>query len=216
MINKYRRTVNKEEEQSNFWPTFTDLLATVLMVVIMFLISSESMVGGVEQGIANSINESVKQTLKENGIPVEIDENSGDVTFGENALFDTDSYELKPEAKAMLKIFIPKYVETIYKDYGEYVSKIVVEGHTDDVGTYIYNLDLSQKRAFSVVNYIVSDEIGEYKYKDKITEDIIAIGRSEAETIADDDGNIDRGKSRRVEIKYEVNIDDEKVADASK
>lgn len=214
MINKYRRTVNKEEEQSNFWPTFTDLLATVLMVVIMFLISSESMVGGVEQGIANSINESVKQTLKENGIPVEIDENSGDVTFGENALFDTDSYELKPEAKEMLKIFIPKYVETIYKDYGQYVSKIVVEGHTDDVGTYIYNLDLSQRRAFSVVNYIVSDEIGEYKYKDKLTEDIIAIGRSEAETIKDNEGAVDRGKSRRVEIKYEVNVDDEKVADS--
>lgn len=208
MINKYKRTVNQEEEQSNFWPTFTDLLATILMVVIIFLISSESMVGGVEQGIANSINESVKQTLKENGIPVEIDKNSGNVTFGENALFDTDSYELKTEAKAMLKIFIPKYVETIYKDYGDYVSKIVIEGHTDDVGTYIYNLDLSQKRAFSVVNYIVSDEIGDYKYKDKLMEDIVAIGRSEAETIKDKYGSIDRDKSRRVEVKYEVNIDE--------
>ena len=212
MISKYRRTINKEEELSNFWPTFTDLLATVLMVVIMFLISSESMAGGVEQGIANSINESVKQTLKENGIPVEIDKASGDVTFGEAAFFDTDSYELKPEAKEMLKIFIPKYAETIYKDYGEYVSKIVVEGHTDDVGTYIYNLDLSQKRAFSVVNYIVSEEIGEYKYKDRLTEDIIAIGRSEAETIKDKEGNIERDKSRRVEIKYEVNINNEKNA----
>ena len=212
MISKYRRTINKEEELSNFWPTFTDLLATVLMVVIMFLISSESMVGGVEQGIANSINESVKQTLKENGIPVEIDEANGDVTFGEAAFFDTNSYELKEEAKEMLKIFIPKYAETIYKDYGEHVSKIVVEGHTDDVGTYIYNLDLSQKRAFSVVNYIVSEELGEYKYKDKLTEDIIAIGRSEAETIKDKEGNIERDKSRRVEIKYEVNINNEKDA----
>lgn len=215
MINKYRRTVNKEEEQSNFWPTFTDLLATILMVVIIFLISSESMVGGVEQGIANSINESVKETLKENGIPVEIDENSGEVTFGESALFDTDSYELKEEAKEMLKIFIPKYVETIYKDYGEYISKIVIEGHTDDVGTYIYNLDLSQKRAFSVVNYIVGDEIGDYEYKDKLTEDIIAIGRSEAETIKDDGGSVNRDKSRRVEVKYEVNIDSEEVASLS-
>ena len=115
MISKYRRTINKEEELSNFWPTFTDLLATVLMVVIMFLISSESMVGGVEQGIANSINESVKQTLKENGIPVEIDEANGDVTFGEAAFFDTNSYELKEEAKEMLKIFIPKYAETIIR-----------------------------------------------------------------------------------------------------
>ncbi|CEK33773.1 membrane protein [[Clostridium] sordellii] len=96
MINKYRRTVNKEEEHSNFWPTFTDLLATVLMVVIMFLISSESMVGGVEQDIAKNVNNSVKKTLNENGVPIEVDKETGNITFGETTLFDTDSYELKP------------------------------------------------------------------------------------------------------------------------
>ncbi|MCU9816862.1 MULTISPECIES: OmpA family protein [Paraclostridium] len=206
MINKYRRTVNKEEEHSNFWPTFTDLLATILMVVIMLLISSESMVGGVEQGIASNVNNSVKQTLKENGIPIEIDKESGEVTFGETALFDTDSDQLKPEAKEILKVFVPKYAETIYKDYGDYISKIIVEGHTDDVGTYIYNLDLSQRRAFSVVNFIVGDEIGDYKYKDKLTEDIIAVGRSKAEPIKNNDDSVNRNKSRRVEIKYEVNV----------
>lgn len=206
MINKYRRTVNKEEEHSNFWPTFTDLLATILMVVIMLLISSESMVGGVEQGIASNVNNSVKQTLKENGIPIEIDKESGEVTFGETALFDTDSDQLKPEAKEILKVFVPKYAETIYKDYGDYISKIIVEGHTDDVGTYIYNLDLSQRRAFSVVNFIVGEEIGDYKYKDKLTGDIIAVGRSKAEPIKNNDDSINRDKSRRVEIKYEVNV----------
>ncbi|MBZ6004686.1 OmpA family protein [Paraclostridium bifermentans] len=206
MINKYRRTVNKEEEHSNFWPTFTDLLATILMVVIMLLISSESMVGGVEQGIASNVNNSVKQTLKENGIPIEIDKESGEVTFGETALFDTDSDQLKPEAKEILKVFVPKYAETIYKDYGDYISKIIVEGHTDDVGSYIYNLDLSQRRAFSVVNFIVGEEIGDYKYKDKLTGDIIAVGRSKAEPIKNNDDSINRDKSRRVEIKYEVNV----------
>lgn len=206
MINKYRRTVNKEEEHSNFWPTFTDLLATILMVVIMLLISSESMVGGVEQGIASNVNNSVKQTLKENGIPIEIDKESGEVTFGETALFDTDSDQLKPEAKEILKVFVPKYAETIYKDYGDYISKIIVEGHTDDVGTYIYNLDLSQRRAFSVVNFIVGEEIGDYKYKDKLTGDIIAVGRSKAEPIKNNDASVNRDKSRRVEIKYEVNV----------
>lgn len=206
MINKYRRTVNKEEEHSNFWPTFTDLLATILMVVIMLLISSESMVGGVEQGIASNVNNSVKQTLKENGIPIEIDKESGEVTFGETALFDTDSDQLKPEAKEILKVFVPKYAETIYKDYGDYISKIIVEGHTDDVGSYIYNLDLSQRRAFSVVNFIVGEEIGDYKYKDKLTGDIIAVGRSKAEPIKNNDDSVNRDKSRRVEIKYEVNV----------
>ncbi|MDO7205882.1 OmpA family protein [Paraclostridium bifermentans] len=107
---------------------------------------------------------------------------SGEVTFGETALFDTDSDQLKPEAKEILKVFVPKYAETIYKDYGDYISKIIVEGHYD-VGTYIYNLDLSQRRAFSVVNFIVGEEIGDYKYKDKLTGDIIAVGRSKAEPI---------------------------------
>ena len=176
------------------------------MVVIMLLISSESMVGGVEQGIASNVNNSVKQTLKENGIPIEIDKESGEVTFGETALFDTDSDQLKPEAKEILKVFVPKYAETIYKDYGDYISKIIVEGHTDDVGTYIYNLDLSQRRAFSVVNFIVGEEIGDYKYKDKLTGDIIAVGRSKAEPIKNNDDSINRDKSRRVEIKYEVNV----------
>lgn len=206
MRNKYK-IIDSKGDFNNFWPTFTDLLATILMVVILLLISSKSMVGGVEQKIATNVNNSVKQTLKENGIPIDVDKENGEITFGENALFDTDSDQLKPEAKEILKVFIPKYAETIYKDYGDYISKIIVEGHTDDVGSYIYNLDLSQRRAFSVVNFLVGEEIGNYKYKDKLTEDIIAVGRSKAEPIKNDDNSVNRDKSRRVEIKYEVNVE---------
>ncbi|HSQ89920.1 OmpA family protein [Romboutsia sp.] len=207
MINKYRRTVNREFEKSSFWPTFTDMISTVLMVVMLMLFSSESITGSVEKDLAKNIDESVKQTLKESGLPVIVDETTGQVTFGEKTMFDVDSSELKPEAKEMLKIFIPKYVETIYKDYGDNISKIVIKGHTDDVGSYLYNLDLSQRRAFSVANFIVGDEIGDYKYKDKVLKDIEAIGRSEAELIKNPDGLVDRDSSRRVEMKYEINID---------
>lgn len=206
MINKYRRTVNKDYEKSSFWPTFTDLISTVLMVVILILFSSESIAGSVEKDLSKNVNESVEKTLKENEIPVYVDEYSGSVTFGDSTLFDVDSDVLKSEAKAMLKIFIPQYIEAIYGDYSGYVSKIIIEGHTDDVGSYIYNLDLSQRRAYSVVEYIVGEEIGDYKYKDKLTKDIVAIGRSKAELIFDKDNNVNRDASRRVEIKYEVNI----------
>ena len=207
MINKYRRTVNREFEKSSFWPTFTDMISTVLMVVMLMLFSAESIADSVEKDLAKNIDESVKQTLKESGLPVIVDETTGQVTFGEKTMFDVDSSELKPEAKEMLKIFIPKYVETIYKDYGDNISKIVIKGHTDDVGSYLYNLDLSQRRAFSVANFIVGDEIGDYKYKDKVLKDIEAIGRSEAELIKNPDGVVDRDSSRRVEMKYEINID---------
>ena len=206
MINKYRRTINKDFETSSFWPTFTDLISTVLMVVILILFSSQSISGSVKTDLANNVNKSVEETLKENKIPIQVDKKTGQVTFGEKALFDVDSDELKPEAKQMLKIFIPKYIETIYKDYGDYVSKIVIEGHTDDVASYIYNLDLSQRRSFNVVKFIVGEEIGDFKYKEKLSKDIVAIGRSKSELIKNSDDSINREASRRVEIKYEIDI----------
>ncbi|CEI72854.1 MULTISPECIES: OmpA family protein [Romboutsia] len=207
MINKYRRTINKEFEKSSFWPTFTDMIATVLMVIMLILFSSESITGSVEKDLAKSINDSVKNTLKDNGLNVLIDEKSGLVTFGESTLFDVDSYELKQEAKEMLKIFIPRYVEALYSNYEGNISKIVIKGHTDDVGSYLYNLDLSQKRAYSVATFIVGEEIGDYKYKDKVLKDIEAIGRSEAELIKNTDGTINKDASRRVELMYEIDVD---------
>lgn len=206
MVNKYRRTVNREFEKSSFWPTFTDMISTILMVVMLMLFSSESIAGSVEKELAKNVGTSVEETLKANGIPVEVDETTGQVTFGEKTMFDVDESELKPEAKEILKIFIPKYIETIYKDYGDNISKIVIKGHTDDVGSYLYNLDLSQRRAFSVAKFIVGDEIGDYKYKDKVIKDIEAIGRSEAELIKNGDGSINQDASRRVEIKYEIKV----------
>lgn len=206
MINKYRRTVNREFEKSSFWPTFTDMISTILMVVMLMLFSSESITGSVEKELAENVGTSVEETLKTNGIPVDVNKTTGQVTFGEQTMFDVDKSELKLEAKEMLKIFIPKYIETIYKDYGDNIAKIVIKGHTDDVGSYLYNLDLSQKRAFSVAKFIVGDEIGDYKYKDKVMKDIEAIGRSEAELVKNKDGSINQDASRRVEIKYEIKV----------
>lgn len=207
MINKYRRTVNREFEKSSFWPTFTDLLSTVLMVVILTLFSTQSISGSVKQDLAQNINASVEETLNNDNIPVKVDKDSGQVTFGESTMFDIDSDELKPEAKEMLKKFVPKYVETVYNDYGNNISKIVVEGHTDDIGSYLYNLDLSQRRAYSVTKFMVSDEIGNYKYKNEFTKDIIAVGRSKADLIKFKNGTVNRDASRRVELKYEINIE---------
>ena len=206
MINKYRRTINREFEKTSFWPTFTDLLCTVLMVVILILFSSESLVGSLEQDLSKNIYDSVNEVFKDSEIPVEVDKTSGKIVFGENSLFDVDSDELKPEAKEILNVFIPKYVETIYKYYEDHISRIVITGHTDDVGEYLYNLDLSQRRALSVAKYIVGEEIGDYKYKEDVKQYIEAIGRSEAELIKDNNGNVDREASRRVEINYEINL----------
>ena len=60
--------------------------------------------------------------------------------------FDFDKYNLKPDAREILKTGAAAYLK-----YGEY--KLVVEGHCDERGTVEYNLALGQKRA---------DEAGKY------------------------------------------------------
>ena len=71
--------------------------------------------------------------------------------------------------------FLPKYCSVLLRDdYREYVSEIIIEGHTDTNGSYIYNLELSQQRAFSVAKYCLTESNG-----------IISSGHGSVETRGD-------------------------------
>lgn len=72
----------------------------------------------------------------------------------ENVFFETDSYMLDPRSKVELK----EVVEFL-SDNPE--VRIMLEGHTDNVGSEEYNLDLSENRARSVYNYLVEQGIDE-------------------------------------------------------
>jgi len=87
------------------------------------------------------------------------------------------------------------------------LSQIIIEGHTDDVGSYIYNMELSQKRAFEVIKYIY-DEMPNFKGKEELKSYITANGRSNIKVLRDNSGNIDRDKSRRVEFQFKRKEDE--------
>jgi outer membrane protein OmpA-like peptidoglycan-associated protein len=70
---------------------------------------------------------------------------------------------------------------------------IQIEGHTDSIGSDDYNLRLSQRRAESVIRYLVNDMGVE-------ADRLIAIGKGEQEPIADNAGDAGRQKNRRVQI----------------
>jgi len=69
-----------------------------------------------------------------------------------NVFFKTDSYELLPESKAELNTLTDflKNNPTIH---------IELEGHTDNMGSEAYNLNLSQARAKEVFNYLADKGI---------------------------------------------------------
>lgn len=69
-------------------------------------------------------------------------------------LFDFDKFNIKPQAALELD----KLVQ-LMKKYPDMVIK--VEGHTDNKGSDEYNRDLSDKRAKSAVQYVISKGIAE-------------------------------------------------------
>ncbi|MEM7093553.1 MAG: OmpA family protein [Actinomycetota bacterium] len=69
---------------------------------------------------------------------------------------------------------------------------MVVEGHTDDIGTEEDNLALSERRAQAVVDYLVAQGIE----RDRMT----PIGRGESEPIAENDSEEGRSRNRRIEV----------------
>ena len=151
------------------------------------------------------------------GDKVAIDKNSGSLRVSSNILFDKGSASLKEGAKVELKKVFEEYIGALVTNpkIKPHLDKIIIEGHTDSDGGYLYNLDLSQRRAFAVMNYLLSlDFAKEHKIKPLM----IASGRAFLDAIKID-GVEDKDASRRIEIKFRLKNEDamheiEKVLDA--
>lgn len=222
MLSQERNLLNTQENEENFWPTFTDLLSVIILIILLVLVSyifvaqiSTRKTQEVQQMINTRIDEIIgfrekiardlSQKFADSRLAINLDEDTGAITFSGEVLFETDSAVIKPQFKRMLEEFIPKYVEVLLDgEYRDNISQIIVEGHTDDRGSYMYNLDLSQRRALNVVKYILSDEFPDFKYKEELKNYITANGKSESVLIRNKDGSINRKKSRRVEIKFNI------------
>jgi OOP family OmpA-OmpF porin len=71
--------------------------------------------------------------------------------------------------------------------------KLLVVGHTDNIGSLAFNMDLSQRRAIGVVNVLAS-RFG--ISKDRLT----PVGVSFASPVASNQTEDGRAKNRRVEL----------------
>ena len=150
-------------------------------------------------GIRIKVVQELKQKL---GSKINIDPNSGAIRLPSGVLFDVGSYELKPEAKKQLKATLQPYLDVLLNDTDirDNIDHIMIEGHTDSDGTYMHNLDLSQKRAYAVMEFIYSWDESKNALLQRY---ISAIGRSYSDRIFKN-GIEDKDASRRIEIKFSL------------
>jgi outer membrane protein OmpA-like peptidoglycan-associated protein len=108
------------------------------------------------------------------------------ITLSGGVLFASSKSDLLPGAQVKLN----SVAEALTQQDPD--SKVVVEGHTDSQGGVSYNQDLSQRRAQTVRDYLVSRGIAE----DRVTSQGFGSSRS----VADNKSAEGRANNRRVEI----------------
>jgi outer membrane protein OmpA-like peptidoglycan-associated protein len=102
-----------------------------------------------------------------------------------DVLFDFNKYTLKPGAREKLA-----KVSGILLAYPS--LKMQVEGHTDSIGSDEYNLKLSEQRAYTVRDYLVSQGVQ--------ANSVSAVGLGKGNPVASNDTAAGRQQNRRVEL----------------
>ncbi|MBO4886132.1 MAG: OmpA family protein [Clostridia bacterium] len=164
-------------------------------------------------GVKSAIIEELVRALADSNISGASVDESGAIVFSSEMLFDVNRSTLKDVGKAFLNSFIPGYLKVLMSDeYSQYVSQIVIEGHTDTDGTFLKNMQLSQERAYAVLRYILSSEFTGISSQAKLRlQEIVTVnGRSFSDPIYRANGSVDMAASRRVVIKFRLN-DEEMV-----
>ena len=120
------------------------------------------------------------------------------ITFDSGILFAFDSAELSGQAEEN----ITELAATL-KDYED--TNILIEGHTDNIGSESYNQELSEERAASVGDKLKTLGVN----SSRITE----VGYGEEQPVADNSTEEGRRQNRRVEVAIFAN---EELKEAAK
>lgn len=132
------------------------------------------------------------------GINVTFDENNPDGTKA-GVYFATNKYNITSNSELALSKLM-----TIFAEYPE--TNILIEGHTDDVGTEAYNLGLSQRRAEAVGTYLQNRGLAPGR--------LIIRWYGENQPIVENTSDANRALNRRVQ--FVITANDKMKADAQK
>ena len=146
-------------------------------------------VGAIAGGAIGNYQDRQERALRERmaGTGVDVVRNGDNITLNmpENITFGFDRSDLQSQ-------FYP-VLDNVAATLREYNQTIVeVAGHTDSKGTDAYNQSLSERRAASVGNYLMS--------KGLMRDRFILVGAGESRPVASNETEAGRAQNRRVEI----------------
>ena len=157
-------------------------------------------------GMKTEIIAELSTSLSRANLSAAVDKNTGDIVLDSAVLFKTGSSDIQADGKYLLNRFIPVYLEVLLRpEYADYLGQIVIEGHTDDVGTWENNMKLSQERAYEVMMYVLGMYREGSAERELLQQLLTATGRSETDLIYYPGTYVvNQDASRRVEFKFSL------------
>ena len=150
------------------------------------ILGSATVGAGVGAGIGVYMDKQQQELERIDEVDVErIDETTLRVSFDSDILFAFDSAVLSDASRYSLDEFAQ-----VMWEYPQ--TAIVVQGHTDAIGSEQYNLVLSERRARSVYNHLALRQVDPGR--------MAAVGYGEGYPVADNTSDVGRQLNRRVSI----------------
>ena len=159
----------KHEGESPFWISFSDLMSALM---VLFLVVMAVTLVAVTQSIDAATRETIERSAAINKVMamiahdpksagVGVDQQNYRINLGKEVRFESGSYTISAPAAQFLRSYIPVLLRAKDTPEGKrWMRSVVVEGFTDEDGTYLYNLQLSLDRSRSVVCSLFQNTAG--------------------------------------------------------
>ncbi len=202
----------KDEGERPFWISYSDLMtalmALFLVVMSVTLLAVTKKVDQAEQRKIqreqdiSAIMQQIRQSSS-NWSEVKVNESTYRIDLGEVVRFESGKAEITVQGKQFLRNYVPVLLSAYNTERGkQWIRRIVIEGFTDQDGTYLYNLQLSLERSRQVVCSLYEKPLPEEKSltneKKTLIRDLFLVGGYSFNSI-----KASKEESRRVELKIE-------------
>ena len=210
-------------QEQDYWLSYSDLMAGLLMAFALMLMAAlhQGLMRDCQIFVYESTADAIKRLLdSRQGVIHELQErfdggdrvvvdSAGTVRFAGSLLFEQGSAVVSHEGRVELASFAKDYFPLLLDDAAlrSQLKRIVVEGHTNDDGTYELNLGLSHSRSLAVMMVLLE---ASGTYRNDLEHLVTANGRSFADLVHFPDGSVDKAGSRRIEIRFQM--DDQTLA----
>ncbi|QQS30269.1 MAG: OmpA family protein [Sphingobacteriales bacterium] len=211
-----------QPDEHNVWISFADLFSGFMVIFIVVSLALFQRDTELEQAKYHELATVFKNKLESSSIRsmVSVADNAT-IRFAtdnvKSALFLDGDANPQPKILKAIDVFIPIFYGELQKFYKESkqkdakfeISEVRIEGHTNQVGSYLFNLNLSSNRALEVQKYIINKLENDGNFSKSFVQFIkmnsISCGYSFSRML-DSKGNLtqskpDTVKSKRVEFR---------------